>query len=94
MKTVTKEGGGHEWVWGGADQPRKRKKGKERINKEGEIQQQAGEGGLLGNVSLLDKLFIIFIARKQKISRERGTRLDQSTEERELVGTQAADLQL
>lgn len=34
----------------------------------GANKQQAGEGKLLGSVSLLDKLFIIFIARKQKIS--------------------------
>lgn len=70
------------------------RKGKNKTKTKGENQQQAGEGGLLGNVSLLDKLFIIFIARKQKISRERGTRLDQSTDECELVGTRAADLQL
>lgn len=62
--------------WGGSgsaaaeDQQRK---GKNKTKTKGENQQQAGEGGLLGNVSLLDKLFIIFIARKQKISRERGT---------------------
>lgn len=63
------------------------KQGKERKK------QQAEEGRLLGSMSLLDKLFIIFIARKQKISRERERRLDQSTEECGLVGIQA-DLQL
>lgn len=66
--------------------------GENKTRRKGENKEQAGEGRLLGSVSLLDKLFIIFIARKQKISRERGRRLDQSTEE--LVGTRAADLQL
>lgn len=55
--------------------------GENKTRRKGENKQQVGEGRLLGSLSLLDKLFIIFIARKQKISRERGRRLDQSTEE-------------
>lgn len=81
---------------GAADVERAERRWKEenKTRRRGEIKQQAGEGRLLGSVSLLDKLFIIFIARKQKISRERGRRLDQSRGECELVGIRAADLQL
>lgn len=78
-------------VWGGWNDD-----GVERIKQggRGRINNRLGEGRLLGSVSLLDKGFIIFIARKQKISRERGRRLDQSTEQSELVGIRAADLQV
>lgn len=56
-------------VWGGEE-------GENMTRREGGKERQAGEGRLLGSVSLLDKLFIIFIARK--ISRERGRALEQS----------------
>lgn len=69
--------------------------GTERVKRrKGEKKTTGWRGETAGSVSLLDKLFIIFIARKQKISRERGRRLDQSTEECKLVGKRAADLQL
>lgn len=41
---------------------------------------------VLGNMFLLDKVFIIFIAREHD-SGKRETQLDQSTEQRGLVGT-------
>lgn len=51
---------------GAADVERVEQQWKEenKTKRKGEIKQQAGEGRLLGSVSLLDKLFIIFIARK------------------------------
>lgn len=76
MDMVRKEQSQRKGGCGSAAAVDQHREGKNKTKTKGENQIQAGEWGLLGNVSLLDKLFIIFIARKQKISRERGTGLD------------------